>query len=48
MMGWNGAFFSAELSICMLIGYVLLIHDSNCLCFIICDSYVSVVNFVLG
>ena len=48
MRGWNGGIYSAELSICMLTGYVLLIHDSNCLCFIICDSCVLVVDFVLG
>ena len=28
----------------MLTDYVLLIHDGNCLCFIICDSYVLRVN----
>ena len=35
--------YSAELSICMLTGYVLFICDTNCLCFIICDSFVPVV-----
>ena len=35
--GWNGEFILQN-CIYMLTGYVLLIHDSNCLCFIICDS----------
>ena len=30
-----------------LTSHVLLIHDSNCLCLIICDSYVPLVIFVL-
>ena len=40
--------YCVELSACKMTGYVLLIHNSNCLCFIICDSYVPVVNFVLS
>ena len=34
----EGCIFSAKLSVCMLAGYVLLIHDGNCLCFIIYTS----------
>ena len=40
--------YSVEQSVCMLTSYVLLICDSNCFCFIRSDSYVPVVNFVLG
>ena len=45
---WEWCIYSAELTTCMLTGYVLLICDGNYLCFIICDSYVLMVNFILG
>ena len=43
--GLEGCIYSAQLSVWMLTGYVLLIKDGNCFCLTICESYVLMVNF---
>ena len=43
---WNGIFTLQKSTICMKEHWVLLFHDHYCLCFVICNSYIFVIDFL--